>query len=169
MVGDQPVDDLAVGLQRRKRRLLILAHEPAVTDHIGCKDGGHSALNAIHGHARSRGTSSPILRLKRLIGRDGSAAANVRKGVNKSPSNVLIVMSKIAPTPEAPSKPADFGNAPTEDLGRPHGLLQNPADEPSCTSAICWKPSSTVYLHDGIALGFDRLCAVLCATTSIRG
>ena len=64
MVGDQPVDDLTMGLQRRKRRLLILAHEPAVADHIGCKDGGHSALNAIHGHARPRGTSSAILRYK---------------------------------------------------------------------------------------------------------
>ena len=63
MVGDQPIDDLAMGLQRRKRRLLILAHEPAVADHIGCKDGGHSALNAIHGHARPRG-SSAILRYK---------------------------------------------------------------------------------------------------------
>ena len=64
MVGDQPVDDLTMGLQRRKRRLLILAHEPAVADHIGCKDGSHSALNAIHGHARPRGTSSAILRYK---------------------------------------------------------------------------------------------------------
>ena len=56
MVGDQAVDDLTIGLERRERRLLILAHEPAVTDHIGCKDGSHSALNAIHGHARSRRT-----------------------------------------------------------------------------------------------------------------
>ena len=54
MVGDQAVDDLAMSLERRKRGLLILAHEPAVADHIGCKDGSHSALNAIHGHARSK-------------------------------------------------------------------------------------------------------------------
>ena len=57
MVRDQAVNDLAIGLEGGKRALLILAHEPAVADHIGCKDGSHSALNAIHGHARSRGTS----------------------------------------------------------------------------------------------------------------
>ncbi len=52
MLGDQPVDDLAMGLEGRKRALLVLAHQPAVADHIGCKDGSHSALNAIHGHCK---------------------------------------------------------------------------------------------------------------------
>ena len=61
MVGDQPVDDLAMRLENRERSLLILAHQPAVADNVGCKDGGHSALNAIHGHARSAPRYAAIL------------------------------------------------------------------------------------------------------------
>jgi hypothetical protein len=38
------------------RTFFILAHEPAEARHIGCKDGSHSALNAIHDHTSSRGT-----------------------------------------------------------------------------------------------------------------
>ena len=45
---DQAVNDLAIGLEGGERSLLILAHEPAVADHIGRKDGSNSALNAIH-------------------------------------------------------------------------------------------------------------------------
>jgi hypothetical protein len=48
MDGDQAVNDRAVAVERGERRLLVLAHEPAVTDHIGRKDGSNPALNAIH-------------------------------------------------------------------------------------------------------------------------
>ena len=56
----------------------------------------------------------------------------------QSPSNGLIVMSGVAPTPEVPSTPADLGNAPGADLemslagGAFCGRLPNlllPADE----------------------------------------
>jgi AraC-like DNA-binding protein len=61
MANDQLVNNLAITLEGGKRSFLVLAHEPAVADHIGCKDGSHSALNAIHTHARSRGASRGIL------------------------------------------------------------------------------------------------------------
>jgi len=54
MARDQAINDLAIHLEDGKSAFLILAHQPAVTDHIGCKDGSHSALNAIHGHASFR-------------------------------------------------------------------------------------------------------------------
>jgi len=40
---------LTMGLQRRKRRLLILAHEPAVADDVGRKNRSNPALKAIQG------------------------------------------------------------------------------------------------------------------------
>lgn len=52
MVHNQPVNDLAIGSQGRKSTFLIPAYQPAVADHIGCKDGSHSALNAIRGHSQ---------------------------------------------------------------------------------------------------------------------
>ena len=50
----QGLDDaLATLPQRRQRAGLILLREPAVTDHIGRKDGGEAALSAFSGHAGS--------------------------------------------------------------------------------------------------------------------
>ena len=53
VVRNQAVNDRAVCLERGERRLLVLAHEPAVADYIGRKDGSNPAQKAIHGHARS--------------------------------------------------------------------------------------------------------------------
>src|SRR5262245_42884018 len=55
MMCDQAITDRAICLEGDKSAFLILAHQSAVPDHIGCKDGSHSALNAIHAHANSRG------------------------------------------------------------------------------------------------------------------
>ncbi len=46
-------DALAPLPQRRQRAGLVLLHEPAVTDHIGGKDGGEAALSTFSGHAGS--------------------------------------------------------------------------------------------------------------------
>ena len=49
MLRNQPVNDLAMRPQGRKRPFLVPACQTAVTNCIGGEDGGHSALNAIQG------------------------------------------------------------------------------------------------------------------------
>ena len=48
------INEFTTFLELGKSSLLILAHETAIADHIGRKDGSHSALNAIPRHAKSR-------------------------------------------------------------------------------------------------------------------
>ena len=48
VAGDQAVDDVAIGLERGKRRLLVLGHEVTVSDHVGGEGGGKPALDALH-------------------------------------------------------------------------------------------------------------------------
>ena len=50
MLLNQSVNDLAMRPEGRKCPLLVPAYQPAITNCIGGKDGGHSALNAIQGH-----------------------------------------------------------------------------------------------------------------------
>jgi hypothetical protein len=61
MLRDQAVEDLAMRLERGQSPFLVPANEPAIADHISREDGSHSALNAIHNHASSRGTLLAIL------------------------------------------------------------------------------------------------------------
>ena len=46
MLGDLGVDEFAaVRLERRERRGLVDAHEPAVADHVGSQDSGQTAFH----------------------------------------------------------------------------------------------------------------------------
>src|SRR5262249_22694621 len=47
VVSDQAVDELPMRLERGKRALLILAHQPAVASSIGCHDGGKAAIGRV--------------------------------------------------------------------------------------------------------------------------
>ncbi len=47
---DQLVHNLAVGPEGGERTLLVVTHQPAVTDYIGSKDSGQPTLNAFFGH-----------------------------------------------------------------------------------------------------------------------
>jgi hypothetical protein len=52
MLKDHRVQHVtAPGLEDGKSASLINTHQPAITNHIGRKDGSHSALNAIQRHA----------------------------------------------------------------------------------------------------------------------
>ena len=59
MLGDLGVDEfLAMRVERRERRRLIDAHEPAVADHIG---GQNSGQTAFHKRAPLRGPNDADL------------------------------------------------------------------------------------------------------------
>ncbi len=45
MIGDWPVDDLAVGVQRCERRFLVILHEARVTHFVGSEYSGETPLH----------------------------------------------------------------------------------------------------------------------------
>ena len=59
MLLDQSVNDLTMRPEGRKRPLLVSAYQSAVTNCIGRKDGGHSAMNAIQAIAPSAISEHP--------------------------------------------------------------------------------------------------------------